>query len=284
MSDNSCCCGECENILQNNCNVPNNNHYEELHTENPCSDSHEDHKDTSEHNPCPSSSSEQVCKKKRDSSSSSDSSSSESDHKKKHHKHSDSEHHKPKPDDCDKDKKRFRYYKKCKQVLALSKPTYLCTSHKYLCLYEKLYKAILDNYLEVKLKELLEKPSQELYDAFVLKVFSCFCINTDLNKAYKHPSLRIVVTEPDGTVVIDSYKPLSENTYYNWKTKAINENHNSRVAIMDAQNYDCGVGYEKKHSSTMDNTQYYVAVRAGLKYKNYGTFRLSKMVSYFVPT
>jgi hypothetical protein len=44
---------------------------------------------------------------------------------------------------------------------------------------------------------------------------------------------RIVITLPDGTVVVDTSK--NNNTYANFQAKAINENHNTRVAILDAQ-------------------------------------------------
>ena len=92
-------------------------------------------------------------------------------------------------------------------------------------------------------------------------------------------SLRMVVTEPDGTVIIDTYKKTL-NTFCNWKNKLINENHNSRMSIKNAQYFTGGVGYEKKVSSTIDPylSEYGVAIRAGNKYDNYGTFRLSSNV------
>ncbi|MEI2656079.1 MAG: hypothetical protein V9G16_02625 [Nitrosomonas sp.] len=60
---------------------------------------------------------------------------------------------------------------------------------------------------------------------------------------------RVIVTLPDGTVVVDTSKGAN-NTYANFIDKAINENHNTRVAILDAQIYDCGVGLETKTSSS----------------------------------
>jgi hypothetical protein len=60
---------------------------------------------------------------------------------------------------------------------------------------------------------------------------------------------RVVITLPDGTVVVDTSKGAA-NTYQNFQDKVINENHNTRVAILDAQIYDCGVGLETKTSTS----------------------------------
>ncbi len=110
------------------------------------------------------------------------------------------------------------------------------------------------------------------------------------------PHGRIVVTLPDGTVVIDTYLDFCNcdipscvdecpdvSTYgcngYNYFTsKVVNENHNSRVAIMDAQMYPCGVGCETKYSTTVGAVQAYVAIRLGPYLNNLGTVRLSQNV------
>lgn len=84
---------------------------------------------------------------------------------------------------------------------------------------------------------------------------------------------RIVVTLPDGTVVVDTSK--TNNTYANYIAKAINENHNTRVAILDAQIYDCGVGLETKTSSSTGVEEIYVAKRLGVYLNSAGTVRLS---------
>ncbi len=72
---------------------------------------------------------------------------------------------------------------------------------------------------------------------------------------------RVVITLSDGTVVIDTAK--SNNTYANYQGKKINENHNSRIAIADAQMYQCGLGVESKFSSSTQVVETYVARRLG---------------------
>ncbi|MBL8498249.1 hypothetical protein ABF87_07000 [Nitrosomonas sp. JL21] len=85
---------------------------------------------------------------------------------------------------------------------------------------------------------------------------------------------RVVVTLPDGTVVVDTSKGAA-NTYQNFQDKVINENHNTRVAILDAQLYDCGVGLETKTSTSTGSEEVYVAKRLGAYLNSAGTVRLS---------
>lgn len=85
---------------------------------------------------------------------------------------------------------------------------------------------------------------------------------------------RIVVTLPDGTVVVDTSKG-AKNTFANYEAKVINENHNSRVAILDAQIWDCGVGLETKNSSSTGVVEVYLAKRLGAYLNSAGTVRLS---------
>ena len=85
---------------------------------------------------------------------------------------------------------------------------------------------------------------------------------------------RIVVTLPDGTVVVDTSKGTS-NTYNNFKAKTINENHNTRISILDSQLYDCGVGVETKRSTTDNTVESYVAKRLGDYLDSAGTVRIS---------
>lgn len=87
---------------------------------------------------------------------------------------------------------------------------------------------------------------------------------------------RVVITLPDGTVVVDTGKDDATNTYANFQAKTINENHNSRVAILDAQIYDCGVGVETKRSSTTASAEHYVAKRLGAYLNSVGTARISQ--------
>ncbi len=74
-------------------------------------------------------------------------------------------------------------------------------------------------------------------------------------------SFRVLVTIPDGTVIFDSAK--DNNTHANAKNKAINENHNTRVAIMKAL-VGNGEAMEQKYSSTVNRKEIYLARRIGL--------------------
>lgn len=93
-------------------------------------------------------------------------------------------------------------------------------------------------------------------------------------------SSRLVITLPDGTVVIDTNRndgpgDPKNNTFANFQAKTINENHNSRVAIFVAQEYPCGVGVETKFSSSTGMDEIYAARRAGDHLDSNGTLRLS---------
>jgi hypothetical protein len=57
--------------------------------------------------------------------------------------------------------------------------------------------------------------------------------------------------------------------------KTVNENHNSRIAIVSAQLYPCGVGIESKLSTSTGTTESYVALRLGKHLNSAGTARLS---------
>ena len=82
---------------------------------------------------------------------------------------------------------------------------------------------------------------------------------------------RVVVVDPDGLVVVDTSKPDTTNSFANFKagadpltfSSAINVNHNSRIAILDAQLQICGAGAETKFSNTLGVAQNYVAIRLG---------------------
>jgi hypothetical protein len=85
---------------------------------------------------------------------------------------------------------------------------------------------------------------------------------------------RLVITLADGTVVVDTGKSANNN-YATFAAKAVNENHNSRVAIMLAQTHECGLGVETKYSSTDKSNEKYVAIRLGAYLDSAGTARLS---------
>ena len=93
---------------------------------------------------------------------------------------------------------------------------------------------------------------------------------------------RVLVTLPDGTVVLDTSKTddpgntmASGNSFQHFQSKTVNENHNSRVAIFDAQEWPCGVGLETKLSTTTGQHEIYLAIRLGAQFDAIGTARLS---------
>ena len=90
-----------------------------------------------------------------------------------------------------------------------------------------------------------------------------------------YPDLRVVVTLADGTVVIDTF---ADSTFAKYTTNSINENHNSRLAILTALMSNAGTGFEKKYSSTVGNDKvyYYYASRMGSSAQNaLGVVRVS---------
>ena len=95
---------------------------------------------------------------------------------------------------------------------------------------------------------------------------------------------RLLFCEADGTVIYDSGKVTivnnvdTKNTYPNYIAKSINENHNSRIAILKALLSASGRSYEVKRSTSSDPiaTESYVAVRLGTSSETaIGTMRIS---------
>lgn len=85
---------------------------------------------------------------------------------------------------------------------------------------------------------------------------------------------RVLISLPDGTVVIDTFVGAT-NTYANFVAKLVGENHNSRIAIHQSLNHQNGTGWENKYSTTTTTKQNYVAVRLGRYLKHIGAIRLS---------
>jgi hypothetical protein len=71
--------------------------------------------------------------------------------------------------------------------------------------------------------------------------------------------LRVLIALADGTVCYDS--DSKTNTYSNFLSKTINENHNSRIAILQAILSNNGVGFETKLSTTTNTVTTYLAQR-----------------------
>jgi len=170
----------------------------------------------------------------------------------------------------------------CNGTIALNvqAPDCLLTDVTYCGLYTTLYNAILNNNLEVALLTMLNTNTQASYNLFIQQLETIFGIPSGAHQA----SPRLLVALPDGTVVYDSAKADNftstviepgYNNYFTSRAKAINENHNSRVAVFVPQMFPCGVGYETKLSTTTSTIQAYVGIRAGKFLNNTGTFRWS---------
>ena len=107
-------------------------------------------------------------------------------------------------------------------------------------------------------------------------------LNFSLDLAASTPNGRLLIALPDGTVVVDTFQPVDldnllpeGNSYEHFQQKTVNENHNTRVAIISAQIYPCGVGVESKASTTTGTFQSYAALRLGGQFLSSGTARLS---------
>jgi len=96
----------------------------------------------------------------------------------------------------------------------------------------------------------------------------------------RNPDYRLLLTLPDGTVLFDSARAdgtatAQDNSFQNFQAKTINENHNTRVAIMYAQLSPLGLGWERKLSTSTEEVETYVAMRLGPQFASSGTMRLS---------
>ncbi len=107
-------------------------------------------------------------------------------------------------------------------------------------------------------------------------------IVNNYNAKFGITSARVVITDQDGLVIVDTDK--NNNTFANAQAGAspatfsttINVNHNSRLSILDAQQYFAGVGFETKFSNSVGVFQIYTAIRLGPILKSAGTVRLSQ--------
>jgi hypothetical protein len=86
--------------------------------------------------------------------------------------------------------------------------------------------------------------------------------------------LRVLISLADGTVAFDSSSFF--NTYVDFKAKKINENHNSRLSILNAMLGNSGVGLESKYSTSTEKFTNYIAQRVGMNTENsLGCVRIS---------
>ena len=81
------------------------------------------------------------------------------------------------------------------------------------------------------------------------------------------PGLRVLITLSDGRVAYDTSKGTN-NTYANYTSNTIGENHNTRIAIITALLGNSGNGNEDKFSTTTGQPESYNAIRMGLSTTN----------------
>ena len=111
--------------------------------------------------------------------------------------------------------------------------------------------------------------SEVNYNLLVLALNSAL-LNFAVNR---NSSLRILLTTSDGTVAYDSSRT---NTWANFLTRGINENHQGRPEILLAVLTSSGVGLTQRYSNSLRKTQKYQANRLGDSTNdNVGTFRIS---------
>lgn len=157
----------------------------------------------------------------------------------------------------------------CKTVgLNLTPPECVLQEEKYKELYDALYVNVDTLKFDEQFDDLLLENTEDAYNELLANLVDAFGLQLGSQ------SPRILLTESDGTVVIDTSK--TNNSLDNWKQKLINENHNTRVAVLASQLYEGGVGYETKYSTSVGLKQHYVAVRLGKYLDNPGSLRLSK--------
>jgi len=107
----------------------------------------------------------------------------------------------------------------------------------------------------------LISPTSDKYQENInlLKDFITYSKNNDPVKAHEY---RMVATIPDGTVWYDSSKG-TKNTWTNFQSKTINENHNSRACFMDVLLNELRDSFEMKYSSSTKTNEYRITFRLG---------------------
>ena len=105
-----------------------------------------------------------------------------------------------------------------------------------------------------------------LYTNMVTTIFSWLngpSPNTYTGTTVPIPGLRIQVIDADGSVAMDTYKGILDNTYDNYINNLINENQNTRTYNIGAIMSNTGTFIQTKYSRTVNSTQMYLAIREG---------------------
>jgi hypothetical protein len=109
------------------------------------------------------------------------------------------------------------------------------------------------------LETFLKDPTESLYPV-VVNILQAF-VNKCQTVSYPSTSTyRVVATLPDGTVWFDSAKV---NTWANFTSKTINENHNTRRPFMEVLLNDDQFAHEIKNSVSTGYTESRVCMRVG---------------------
>ena len=75
--------------------------------------------------------------------------------------------------------------------------------------------------------------------------------------------LRVLISLSDGTVAYATSRGAL-NTFADYQSKSINENHNTRVAVMTALLGNSGTGFETKQSTSTGYPSAYSVLRMGM--------------------
>jgi len=132
---------------------------------------------------------------------------------------------------------------------------------------------VLDAVMPLRSDNRIKIPADSVeYDALAAYLFQ---LRASLALELGESTARVLYCEPDGTVIFDSSKG-SNNTFANFDSKSINENHNTRVAIMSAQSFVSGYGAEVKSSTSTGRVEVYAGtIVGGSQFNNRGTIRVS---------
>lgn len=91
--------------------------------------------------------------------------------------------------------------------------------------------------------------------------------------------LRVLISTPDGTVAYDSSKNGTSNTFSNYQTASIGENHGARPEMLLALLSTSAIGNSQRISRTTSDLTTYHAERVGLSTSNpIGISRVSMFV------
>lgn len=168
----------------------------------------------------------------------------------------------------------------CADDLCITPPDCLLDDKVYRTLFCILKECILHLDLDktlAKLTKKVKKEGAESEDA--IEVYEDLLDKSDLTAKKAQHALktctRVTITLPDGTVVLDTSLGDDNDVAKGFTEGELLANHNTRVAIMHAQELEGGVDAERKYSTTTGDHEKYVAIRLGTHLDSIGTARIS---------